>query len=85
MFPELGYWQIVRDGDPRASFLYKRHYSCYQYRDDRRHNTSNPQRHLIMGPGHKLVLLGIDGLALFGWRKFIDGSGQGGGQLRGVS
>ena len=76
LFPELGYWRVVRDGDPRASALYRRHYSCYTYRDGRRHNPSNRHRHLIMGPGQKLLLLGGDCLALFGWRKFIDRSGQ---------
>lgn len=79
--PQLGalleyLWIPVKDGDPRVSAIYKRHYSCYQYADRRRDNTSYRQRHLVMGPGEKLVLLSSDCRAIFGWRKFIDGSGQ---------
>ncbi len=69
-------WNIVKDGDPRVSAIYKRHYSCYQYADNRRSNLSNRNRHLVMGPGEKLVLLSVKCDAIFGWRKFVDNSGQ---------
>ena len=49
--------------DPRALFLYNRHYSAYRYRDGRR-------RRLFVGPGEKLVLLTPLSDALFVWRKF---------------
>ena len=64
-----GYWMSASDGDARALALYERHYSCYRYKDGRK-------RKLFMGPGEKMVLLTVNCDALFGWRKFIDGSGQ---------
>ena len=70
------YWLIVKDGDPRVSAMYKRHYSCNKYRDGRRNQTQYRNRHLVMGPGEKLVLLSADCRAILGWRKFIDKSGQ---------
>lgn len=70
------YWLPVKDGDPRVSALYRRHYSCYQYADNRRSNLSYRNRHLVMGPGEKLILMTISCDAVFGWRKFIDASGQ---------
>lgn len=71
-----GYWMQVKDGDPRVARLYMRHYSCHQYKDKRRQQWGYRNRFLVMGPGEKLVLLSIDGLAIFGWRKFHDDSGQ---------
>jgi len=72
MFPTIGYWLPVKDGDPRAFDLFRRHYSYQDYADGRR------QRHgyrcLIMGPGEKLLLLGADERALFGWRRSQDAS-----------
>lgn len=70
------HWLPVRDGDPRAAALYRRHYSCYQYADNRRANPANRSRFLIVGPGEKMVLMTCDCSALFVWRKFIDKSGQ---------
>jgi hypothetical protein len=70
------YWYPVKDGDPRVSAIYRRHYSCHQYQDGRRDQTGYRNRHLVMGPGEKLVLLSADERAIFGWRKFIDPSGQ---------
>lgn len=73
----LGYrWLITQDGDPRVSAIFRRHYSCYQYRDGRRQNTGYRNRHLCVGPGEKLVLISVDGCAIFAWRKFVDDSGQ---------
>lgn len=69
-------WYQVKDGDPRAYYLMTRHYTFQPYRDGRRQNRSNPNRHLFVGPGEKMVLMTYDCLALFVWRKFIDKSGQ---------
>lgn len=64
-------WRIVKDGDRGVLELYERHYSCYDYKDGR-------ERKLCMGPGFKIVLIGVGGRSIFGWRKFIDDSGQSG-------
>lgn len=69
LFTDNQYWQQVRDGNPVALKLFESHYSKYHYADGRR-----PK--LFVGPGEKIVLLGIDGQALFAWRKFISGDGQ---------
>ncbi len=69
-------WFGVKDGDPRAYALMKRHYSFQPYKDGRRQNPGNPNRRLFVGPGQKMVLLTVDCDALFVWRKFIDKSGQ---------
>lgn len=76
LLPFDGYWTQVKDGDSRVAQIYMRHYSCYQYRDGRRSQYGYRNRYLVLGPGEKLVLLSTDGLAIFGWRKFIDDSGQ---------
>lgn len=73
---EIGYWRGVPDGDPRAFDLFSRHYSYQDYADGRRQLHGYRNRFLIMGPGEKLVLLGSDERALFGWRRFRDASGQ---------
>lgn len=76
LFDLNGYWLEVNDGDARVAAIYQRHYSCYQYQDKRRSQYGYRNRHLVVGPGEKLVLLSVDGLAIFGWRKFLDDSGQ---------
>jgi hypothetical protein len=76
MFPELGYWLPIKDGDERAFALYQRHYSYKRYADGRRRLHGYPNRFLIAGPGQKLLLLGADGHALMVWRRFRDDSGQ---------
>jgi hypothetical protein len=68
---ETGYWQGIKDGDPRAFDLFRRHYSYQDYADRRRNQHGYRNRFLICGPGEKLVLLGADERALFVWRKFI--------------
>lgn len=73
---EIGYWLSVKDGDPRAADLYRRHYSHRNYADGRRDRYGYRNRFLICGPGEKLVLLGADEQALFVWRKFRDDSNQ---------
>lgn len=62
-------WSFVKDGDPRATALYLRHYSCRHYQDGRPHKR-------FVGPGQRLVLLTPACDALLVWRKFIDKSGQ---------
>jgi hypothetical protein len=75
MIPEFN-WLSVKDGDPRAYALYRNHYSFNDYADKRRSNTAYRNRHLICGPGEKMLLLTQKADALFVWRKFIDRSGQ---------
>jgi hypothetical protein len=50
MFPELGHWFGVKDGDPAAKALFDQHYSKHHYKDGRR-----PK--LFVGPGEKMVLM----------------------------
>lgn len=69
-------WLPVKDGDPRAAALYRRHYNCYRYADNRRADLRNRSRFLIVGPGEKMVMMTVGCDALFVWRKFIDASGQ---------
>jgi hypothetical protein len=69
MFPELGHWFGVKDGDPAAKALFDQHYSKHHYKDGRR-----PK--LFVGPGEKMVLMTPTSDALFVWRKFISGVGQ---------
>lgn len=61
----------IKDGDPRAYALFRRHYSALPYNRRPRANGM-----LFCGPGEKMVLLTQDCRALFVWRKFIDKSGQ---------
>lgn len=62
------FWEASKDGNPVAYALYRRHYSAKK--------NPRPKIRQFIGPGEKMVLLGRDGDALFGWRKFIDDSGQ---------
>lgn len=62
-------WLELKDGDESARTIFDRHYSRYVYADGRK-----PK--LFMGPGQKMVLMRGDGLALFGWRKFISADDQ---------
>lgn len=57
-------WYPIQDGDPRASALYERHYSCVNIKARRRTGDKR-----ICGPGEKMVLMTTDCLALFVWRK----------------
>lgn len=66
-------WMILKDGDPIALHIFKRHYSFYHYKDNRRLFNKR-----ILGPGEKLLLVTPDYLALFGWRKFISKDNQAG-------
>jgi hypothetical protein len=69
LFQPATHWFSVKDGNPVALEIYRRHYSCRQYKDGR-------VRKLFCGPGEKMVLLTHENDALFVWRKFIDRSGQ---------
>jgi hypothetical protein len=77
LFPETNYWRVVKDGDPQAYELYSRHYSFHRYADGRRERYGYANRHLIVGPGEKIVLLGSDGRALCCWRRGNDASSAG--------
>lgn len=68
-----GAWTVVRDGDPTARSIFRRHYSYRPYADGR-----DPA--LFVGPGGKLVLLTDDGAALFVWRRFLDDADDGSGE-----
>lgn len=69
-------WLAIKDGDPRAFALFRRHYSFQDYKDGRRQRLNNRNRHLIVGPGEKIVMITPEADALFVWRKFVDKSGQ---------
>lgn len=56
------YWAEVRDGDPRAVGLFRRHYSCTN-------KDADHVRYGFSGQGESMMLLTPDGLALFGWRR----------------
>lgn len=73
---DCGIWVSTKDGDPRAFSIYRRHYSYYEYADQRRQNWKNRSRFLFLGPGEKLVYVTPEYDALFAWRKFKDDSGQ---------
>lgn len=62
---QLGHWFPVSDGDSRALALMRRHYSFR----DRRYIENGPNGRKFMGPGEHMVLLAVDGTALFAWRK----------------
>ena len=54
-------WIEVRDGNPTAETLFRRHYS--------RRPGERKKRGLIFGPGEKLLLISPDACAMFAWRK----------------
>jgi hypothetical protein len=56
-------WIQIRDGNPMAIALHKRHYSKREYKDGRSVNR-------IVGPGERIVLITQDAKAVFVWRKF---------------
>ena len=64
--PEDEIWIAIKDGDPRAYSLYRRHYSHSLYGRNRRETM------MIAGPGEKTVLITPDCMSLFIWRKFIE-------------
>ena len=50
------HWIPVKDGNPLAAAIYRRHYSAYRYADRRRDDPTYRNRNLIAGPGEKLLL-----------------------------
>jgi hypothetical protein len=59
------YWYEVKDGDPRAVALYRRHYSC---RGTNHGQKIDYVRFGISGQGESMILLTQDCQALFGWK-----------------
>jgi len=57
-----GKWIGIKDGDPRAVALYRRHYSQKILRRPKRSNG-------FMGPGFHMILITLDCHALFTWRE----------------
>lgn len=64
LFPTLGRWLPVADGNAEARALFHRHYSC-------RHGGNGHRPKLFVGPGEKLVLITQQADALIVFRKFI--------------
>lgn len=69
LFEDQQPWIQILDGDARARKIFDRHYSRIKYKDGRK-----PK--LFVGPGEKLVLLSVCGMALFVWRRFVSDDGQ---------
>ena len=65
------HWVEVKDGDKYAREMFQRHYSHRPYADGRK-----PK--LFCGPEEKIVLMTIDGKALFVGRKFKSADNQDG-------
>lgn len=63
------HWYLAKDGNATARRLFHRHYSYRPYADGRR-----PL--IFVGPGEKMVLINMDGTALFVWRRFQSADGQ---------
>jgi hypothetical protein len=57
-------WYEVKDGDPRAVALYRRHYSCRDPKIDY-------VRYGFSGKGESMVLLTVDCKALWCWRRVV--------------
>ena len=60
-------WIGIKDGDPRAVALYRRHYSCRDRRIDY-------GRYGFSGKGESMVLITLHHDALWCWRK-VEGEG----------
>ena len=73
-----GYWLSVRDGDPRAVALYRRHYSSV---GRRKHDQI---RYGFVGPGEGMVLLTVNCDAVFAWYAGIVANGQQKGVMCGI-
>lgn len=68
LWQEPCYWVEAADGEREAYRMYRRHYSAKK--------NKRPKIRQFVGPGQKMVLIGLLCPALFAWRKFIDDSGQ---------
>ena len=60
-------WLPIKDGDPRAFALFRRHYSSRKQGSLR-----HPFDRRFIGPGQKLVLLSPESTDLFAWRYGIE-------------
>jgi hypothetical protein len=69
------FWLPIKDANPAAFLLFRRHYSFNRRRDQFRLFGTPNEQHFV-GPGEKLVLMTPCGRALFVWRKFISGDAQ---------
>jgi hypothetical protein len=65
MVIQIGNWLEVKDSDPRAVGLYRRHYSCRDPKVDY-------CRYGFSGKGESMVLLTVDCRALWCWRLVKD-------------
>jgi hypothetical protein len=61
-------WVLSHDGEREACRMYRRHYAAAK--------NPRPKIRQFVGPGEKMVLIGLLFPALLAWRKFIDDSGQ---------
>ena len=57
-------WIEVKDGDPRAVAIYRRHYSC-------RNPKADLVRYGFSGKGESMILLTVKCDALFCWRRVV--------------
>jgi len=57
-----GHWIAVKDGDPRAVAIFKRHYSCVNHK-------ANHVRYGFSGKGESMVLITLRTDCLWCWRK----------------
>lgn len=73
-------WVEVKDGNPSALALFRRHYSYNTRRDQLRlfpkSSNDKTNEQLFVGPGEKIVLLAPAADAMFVWRKFRSMDGQ---------
>jgi hypothetical protein len=70
-------WLHVKDGNPIAREMFRRHYSYRKRRDQMSLFAEGNRNYMhFVGPGQKMVLLTPESDALFVWRKFISGDGQ---------
>lgn len=65
---ESGPWIPIRDGNPTGMSIFLRHYTARERR----------KVFQFVGPGEKEVLITVDAMALFVWRKFISDAGEAG-------
>ena len=59
-------WIPIKDGDPSAMSIFKRHYTARKARKIEQ----------FIGPGGKMALITPDAKALFAWREFISDAGE---------
>ncbi len=67
-------WIEVKDGNDTAREIFSNHYSAAERLAVGK--ILRGAQLLFMGPGEKLALITPCALGLFGWRRFIDDSGQ---------